>query len=85
MKTIDLILIITGIVLLVLIGTMFVPIEHTIQKTQIIKKTHPLHPIAYQAKYLHIRPINGFTREYLRRYGAGYGMAFHCDLTFVQK
>jgi len=84
MKLLNTMLIVVGATLLVLIGTMFVGIEQSPQKTQIIEKTHPLYPIQYQGVFKDIRPANGFTKGYLDKRGAGYGMAFHCELTFIQ-
>ena len=77
-------LVIVGLVMLVLIVIMFVDTEQTIQKTQIIEKTNPLYNVLYQSEYLYVRPINGFMKGFLDKHGAGYGMAFHCELTFIQ-
>jgi uncharacterized membrane protein len=84
MKILDTLLVVAGILVTVLIITMFVSTEHTIQKTQIIEKTNPLYNVQYRAFYLHMGPVNWYTKAYLDKRGVGYGMALYCELNYIQ-
>lgn len=83
MKIIDTVLVALGVIMTVI--TLMTLVPDTIQAPVKIIKGDWSCPQPVSAKYLSIPWLNGHQKSYLDKRGAGYGMAFYCDIHFIQK